>query len=281
MTHEDIRLFHDKLRFIEMARSLGLSVPETHQLGSEAGARLAESRKYILKPIATCSGQGLEICDAGTVLPSAKDRPPTVVQAFTGGAHKSTFSFAHEGRVIGTIVYEAALLSGTVAAAFRLLPQEPAIATWVEKFVAGTGISGMVSFDFIEDDEGTPLAIECNPRATSGIHFVEPADISGALLAPENQFGLQIKPVTLMHQFYPSLTETQMAAFRRDDFAKKFAVFRKAQDVNFAWRDPLPLWLQPFTAWTIVKRSLLNGESFGEASTFDIAWFDSIESSTN
>ncbi|MFD0917839.1 ATP-grasp domain-containing protein [Pseudahrensia aquimaris] len=280
MSHAAVRQYHDKLRFIRFAEEHGLGVPQTHLLGSEEAAQLAANQDYILKPVSTCSGQGLEICAAGASLPELYTRAPTVVQACLKGAHKSTFSMAHEGRVIGTVVYEAALLSGTVAAAFRRLEGETLIESWIERFVLASGYSGMVSFDFIEDDDGAPLAIECNPRATSGIHFVEKQDIAGAILAPEKQYSLKTKPAELMHQFFPSLTETQMAAFRRDDFARKFSVFRKAKDVNFSWGDPLPLWLQPFTAWTIMKRSMQNGESFGEASTFDIAWFDEPVSDT-
>lgn len=32
-------------------------------------------------------------------------------------------------------------------------------------------LSGMFGFDFIEEANGTTYVIECNPRATSGIHL--------------------------------------------------------------------------------------------------------------
>ena len=274
MPHQQIRLLHDKMRFIDLAQSMGLPVPQTHRLGSEAATRLAADKDYIIKPICTCSGQGLEIRQKGDKLPPADLRIKSVVQAKLNGAHKSTFSMTHEGRTIGTVVYQATVLSGTVAVAFEYLPHEQAIEQWVSRFVAETQHTGFISFDFIEDEAGVPRAIECNPRVTSGVHFVEPKAIATAITNSSQQNHLQLRPQQRLKQFYPCLTETQMAVFSGNDFPKKLKVMLRDADVNFAWSDPLPLWLMPFTAWSIMKRSFLNGESFGEASTFDIAWFE-------
>ena len=100
--------------------------------------------------------------------------------------------------------------------------------------------------------------------------------LAAALLDPENSTQLKLKQQRVMQQFYPSLTETQMAAFKRDGFLKKLKILATAKDVDFKWGDPLPLWLMPFTSWQIMKRAFLKGESFGEASTHDIAWFEKI-----
>ncbi|MEM8749477.1 MAG: ATP-grasp domain-containing protein [Pseudomonadota bacterium] len=274
MPHEHIRQLHDKKKFIALAASFGLPVPETHQLGSDEATCLAMRGAYIIKPICTCSGQGLEICERGTSLPQLEARPPSVVQAFLDGAHKSSFSIAHKGRIIGTVVYRARILSGTVAVAFERLNQETAIENWIAIFAEKSNHSGFISFDFIEDAAGSPLAIECNPRATSGIHFVEPDDLANAILNPAQQFELKTKPFPTMQQFYPCLTETQVAAFKGNQFRDKLQVLMRSKDVSFSWRDPLPLWLMPFTAWSIIKRSMAKNESFGEASTHDIAWFE-------
>lgn len=57
---------------------------------------------------------------------------------------------------------------------------------WVRQFVQATGFSGQVGFDFIETEDGQLYAIECNPRATSGIHLFHPGDgLVRALIAPE------------------------------------------------------------------------------------------------
>ena len=274
MPHQQVRLLHDKMRFIELAHSYGLSVPETHLLGTADADLLASTHDYIIKPVCTCSGQGLELCQRGTPLPSPQSRAPSVVQRQLYGAHKSTFSIADSGRVIGSVIYRATVLSGTVAVAFEHLANQSAIESWIETFVGKSNHSGFISFDFIEDDAGTPMAIECNPRVTSGVHFVQPQDLATAITDPEQINDLTLKPNTGLKQFYPCLTETQIAAFKGNGFSSKLKVMLRDSDVNFSWRDPLPLWLMPFTAWGIMKRSFLKGESFGEASTFDIAWYE-------
>jgi len=269
-----LRELHDKDRFIKLADSFGLAVPETHLLGSDGAKKLAGETDYILKPVCTCSGQGLELHKAGDVLPGSAGLPPTVVQEQMKGALKSTFSMCHEGRVIGTVVYRSAILSGTVGVAFERLEHQGAIEDWISRFVSETGHSGFISFDMMNNEQDVPHAIECNPRATSGIHFVERSSIADAIINPATAREIKLRPQKLMQQFYPCLTETQISLFRRNRFLKKAGIMLKAKEVNFSWSDPLPLWLMPFTSWQIMKRAFIHGESFGEASTHDIAWFE-------
>lgn len=274
MPQERLRELHDKERFIKLAESFDLTVPKTFLLGTHQATAFAKEHDFILKPICTCSGQGLEIHDAGNTLPEASALPPTIVQEQMKGALKSTFSMCDKGRVIGTVVYRSAILSGTVGVAFERLEHETAIENWIADFVQKANHTGFISFDMMENEQGVPHAIECNPRATSGIHFVERESIASAIVNPEKTDTLKMRPQKLMQQFYPCLTETQASLFKRDDFLKKAGIMWKAKEVNFAWRDPLPLWLMPFTSWQIMKRAFINGESFGEASTYDIAWFE-------
>ncbi len=278
MPQSRLRELHDKERFIKLAKSFGLSVPQTHLLGSDQATEFAEHNDFILKPICTCSGQGLEIHNAGDALPDATKLPPTIVQEQMKGALKSTFSMCHEGRVIGTVVYRSAILSGTVGVAFERLENERKIESWISEFVEKANHSGFISFDMMENENETPHAIECNPRATSGIHFVARESLASAITSPQTMDSLNMRPQKLMQQFYPCLTETQGSLFRRDHFLEKAGIMWRAKEVNFSWRDPLPLWLMPFTSWQIMKRAFLHGESFGEASTHDIAWFEEVSS---
>ncbi len=273
--HASLRQLHDKFRFNRLANSLGLSVPETHLLGTKEAVELSERSPYILKPSCTCSGQGFSAHEKACPLPNPAGLPQMLVQAKMPGPLKSTFSICHEGRVIGTVVYRAAILSGSVAVAFERLDQETAIEGWIETFVGETNHSGFIAFDMMDDENGEPTAIECNPRATSGIHFLDRSSIAEAILHPQTTMQMRVRPDRFMYQFWPSLTEVQSAVFSSDSAVEKAKVMWKAREVNFAWNDPLPLWFMPFTSWSIMKRAFLQGESFGEASTHDIAWFES------
>ncbi|MEM9279695.1 MAG: ATP-grasp domain-containing protein, partial [Pseudomonadota bacterium] len=236
---------HDKYRFNQLAKSFGLPVPKTYLLGSPEAKELSLQQDYVLKPVCTCSGKGFSVHKAGMALPDEQNLPTTIVQQKMTGALKSTFSIVDKGRVIGTVVYKAVILSGTVAVAFERLENEKLIEEWVHQFAGKNEHSGFLSFDMMEDEQGTPYAIECNPRATSGIHFVTRESLAGAILQPDVQAGLDLRPFTMMQQFFPCLTETQTALFRRDGFAQKARVLLAAKDVNFSIIDPLPLWLMP------------------------------------
>lgn len=262
---------HHKSRFNALASSLGLAVPETHPCGTPEAAALAASGPVVVKPALTCSGIGMRMLAEGEAPPAD---PALLAQRRLPGRPVSSFSVAHQGRVIGTAVYRPAVESGTVAVAFaREYDAAPAVEDWVRRFVTATGWSGFISFDFMLDAEGVPQAIECNPRATSGVHFMEPSDLADAILAPETAPPIRLRRRELWQQFFPVLTETWAQVRRPERRAACLRTLIRARDVTWGWSDPLPLLTMPMTASQIIWRSIRRGESFGEAATFDIGWF--------
>lgn len=262
---------HDKARFIERARALGLPVPQTERLGSEAAEALARTGQVVIKPIHGCSGGGVLFCEAGEALPDAGSRPPCVVQQRLSGRHLSSFTLAHEGKVRASVLYEGTVFSGSVAVAFRRLARHAKAEAWIGKFLAESGYSGFLSFDFIEED-GECLAIECNPRVTSGIHFLEPRALAEAVIDPESQHPIAFRREQALQQFFPCLTETQAALLKGRGFREKLGWLLRSRDVMWSWRDPLPLWLMTFAAYQILYMTIFKGLTFGEAATRDIAW---------
>jgi hypothetical protein len=262
---------HDKLRFNQLARRLGLAAPETALLGTAEAADLAHRGRVITKPVLTCSGKGFRLLADGEALP-APTPTPTLVQAFVPGQVHSTFSVVQEGQVRATLVYTGAVFSGTVAVCFRQLARHPAIEDWVARFAEATRYSGFLSFDFIVPPGGAPSAIECNPRVTSGIHFLEAADVARAVLAPEDATPIRRKPHPLMQQFWACLTEVQ-ASVGKPGFAEARRALLAAKDVTWDARDPLPLLTMPITSFSILYRALMQKRSFGDVATDDIAWF--------
>ena len=277
MAQGETLALHDKMSFHELARSLGLAVPRTALLGTPQARDIAARADIVLKPTLTCAGQGLAFLARGAELPKRTQR--TLVQERLSGRHSSTFSMVHEGRVIGTVVYRPLIVSGTVAAAFERI-EGAREATFVREFVAGKSLTGFVSFDFIADERGEPRAIECNPRATSGIHFVEPASLARALTAPETTRRLAFRPQRRMHQFWPVLTEVQRAMFRPGrGYLAKMGQLVGGREVNWSWRDPLPVLAQPWAAWDILSRAMRERADFGAVATRDIAWTDASAAS--
>jgi len=269
---ERLLALHDKLAFNRLAAGFGLAVPETHALDADAARAFAGRSDFIVKPSLSSAGKGLTRHRAGAKLPGLDE--PGIVQAYLPGEELSSFSICHRGRVIGTVVYRGRIVSGTVAVCFeRLETPEPALAEWIEGFVAGTGHSGFLSLDFRRDGQGRLLPMECNPRTTSGIHFVDPRDLARAILEPEAPNRFRLRPERVLQQFYPSLTETQGAFFKRRPWRDNLRDLFGCRDVCWQRADPWPFLLLPVASWEILRRTLFRGQSFGEATTEDIGWY--------
>jgi predicted ATP-grasp superfamily ATP-dependent carboligase len=268
---EPLLTLHDKARFIELAARFGLPVPETAVLGTEEAERLAARADYVIKPIFSCSGRGVSLHRAGEPLPAPFASERSLVQQQLGGEPFSTFAIAQAGEVTINVIYRGTIFSGSVAVAFERVEQA-AITKWVSDFVRATGHSGFISFDFFVDEHGVARAIECNPRVTSGVHFVETMDLAPAILGILHA-PIRLKPYTRMMQFYPTLTEVQGSMFG-PKFGPNVRHMLSSRDVTWSRSDPMPFATMPITAFTIIAKSISQQQSLGEVSTADIAWFE-------
>ncbi len=265
---------HDKARFPAIAQTHGLTVPETALIESPEAQAIAEHQDFVVKPIFSCSGRAVSLHTAGTSLidVAANLTEPAVVQVQVKGKQFSTFAMAQDGKVLINVTYQGAVMTGSVAVAFERV-EIPAIQAWVETFVSRENHSGFISFDFFVDESGTASAIECNPRVTSGVHFIETDDLAPAILNPGAQ-PIRFKQTKLMQQFYPTLTEVQAAMFKGPHYWDRLKVLRTAQDVTWDARDPMPFITMPITAFSIIALSMRQQQTFGQVSTQDITWFE-------
>lgn len=279
MPPEWVLALHDKAGFIAQGKACGVAVPETHRLGSVAAHALAAERDVVVKPVFSCSGRGVHILRRGAALPPADPANPAIVQAFISGRVHSTCTIAHAGQALATVIYCGTVMSGTVAVAFERVVAHPAITAWVDSFVAATQWSGFISFDFIVTDAGEVYGIECNPRATSGVHFWQPEDIAAAILDPAQSSAagsalVRVRPQEHLQQFYSCLTETQGAVFRWDYVPNRLRRLVSTKDVTWEWRDPAPFITMPLTSWRIIAMSIARRTTFGEVATLDVGWYE-------
>lgn len=279
MPPDQVLALHDKARFIVQGEACGVSVPQTHPLGTPAAAALAAERDVVVKPVFSCSGRGVRMLPRGAALPVADPADPAIVQAFIPGQVHSSCSIAHGGRVLATVIYRGTVMQGTVAIAFQRVTAQPTITAWIETFVAAVGWSGFISFDFVVDAAGQAHGIECNPRATSGVHFWQPLDVAGAILDPDRFGGpagatVRVRPEAELQQFYSCLTETQMALFRRDGFLGRLRRLATTRDVTWDRQDPMPFLTMPVTSWRIIAMSIARRTTFGEVATLDVGWYE-------
>jgi predicted ATP-grasp superfamily ATP-dependent carboligase len=271
---------HSKHKFIERCRVHSVSAPETYLIGDERAKTLAQNGDYIVKPVFSCSGRGVVYRHQGDSLPKYESREAMIVQRWVKGDVLSTFSIAHEGRTLVTVVYRGVVMSGTVAVCFERVTsgdaRHDAVVQWVNAFVTAEKFSGFISFDLVIDASGKAHGIECNPRATSGLHFVDPRDLAQSVIEPKVQAPIRFRTEILLQQFYPCLTEVQKSMFHAG-FRKNLVMLLRARDVTWHWRDPLPFLTMPLTASQIILLSIQKSATFGEVATLDVGWYDAAD----
>ena len=268
---DQLAQYHDKLDFACLARAQDLPVPDTFRAEATEARDLAKARDFVIKPRHSCSGIGLQLARAGDAI--AADEPGALVQARIEGDHLSSLSFVHAGREIATVIYRGRVFAGTVAICFERVDGAESARTWIRRFIQGSDYSGFLAFDFIVDAEGIAQAIECNPRVTSGVHFFDPRSLGEALLDPASASAIALSEHERFQWAYSTLTETYAALFKPREFARRWRELRRARDVVWSSRDPLPFLLMTPMSWEILWPAITSDVTLGEATQRDIAWF--------
>ncbi|WOJ91897.1 ATP-grasp domain-containing protein [Congregibacter variabilis] len=262
---------HHKRDFIALAARRGLAVPDTFTANESAAKELAQRGNYVEKPVHSCSGIGLRFAKAGEPLQATTE--DGLVQEHLDGDLISSLSVVSHGREVASVFYRGRVFAGTVAICFERVDDAGSAKDWVSDFITGSDYNGFLAFDFIVDDGGQARAIECNPRATSGVHFFDMASLGQALLDPDAAATIELSRETRYQWAYSTLTETYAALFRPKEFARRFKEMRRARDVIWAARDPLPFLLMTPMSWEILWPAMTSSLSLGEATQRDIAWF--------
>jgi predicted ATP-grasp superfamily ATP-dependent carboligase len=269
---EKLHALHHKGRFAEQARGYGLAVPETRLLTSPAEvAALPAPDAWVLKPAYSRFA-------ARTLLPPhrpgalARVQPtpaaPWVAQRYVRGRALCTYSVAHGGRLAAHAAYPVTFSAGQGAAIYFEALKHAAARAWVETFVAREGFTGQIAFDFIEDAAGQLWALECNPRATSGVHLLAAhPGFAGALWASGPEVitpppGEAARLGAAMWLY--GLRGARLSAW--------WAAMRRSREVIGQWRDPRPALMQFGSLAEFGARSLRLGIDPLAASTEDIEW---------
>lgn len=272
VVHADVDLvatLDDKHAFTELAASLGLSVPDARRITDPAQVADFDFEggdpPYILKSIAYDPVNRLDL----TPLPRstrdgtqefARSKPisaatPWIMQSLVRGQEYCTHSTVRDGRVTVYCCCESS--------AFQINYEhvdKPEIEKWVRGFVEPLGVTGQVSFDFIEADDGQVYAIECNPRTHSAVTmFYDHPGVAAAYLDDD---AAEVRPTAssrptywIYHEVWRLLTQPERLA--------RALVIARGKDAVFDPDDPLPfLMLHHVHIPWLLLRSLVAGKDF-------------------
>lgn len=179
---------HHKYNFIRLTEYLGLAVPNTILLQSQDDLRAmrSRSRQFVFKPVWSRFASHVLLCPQPHILDkiSPTITAPWVAQEFIDGDEISVYAVANKGTLKALSSYRSIFRAGKGAGVCFRPVEDFAARSFVQTFVSGTNWTGQISFDLMQTREGGILPLECNPRATSGVHFfTQPKEFANAFLA--------------------------------------------------------------------------------------------------
>lgn len=190
-------------------------------------------------------------------------------QDFITGQGVCNYVICEHGKVLAHAAYRPRYLLNDSASTYFEPLSDQRLDEFVTKFAEQNAYHGQAAFDFIDDGNDLWL-LECNPRATSGLHLLrEDLIFDGVGRLQQRKHNAPSKPLrvgaTLPLLFgYRAWKEGKWTALWQD--------FRRADDVIA----DLPFYAQWLALGEMMWRSIRHHKPLTSASTFDIE-FDGDE----
>lgn len=266
---------HNKFEFINCFKSYGFNVPATWKLTSyDDLKKLVNSfngdRKFVLKPVYSRFASQVQFIKIGEKLPKIyiNEDFPWILQEFIDGIQYCTYSIAHKGKLTAHTTYPTRFTAGIGANIYFEDISQSAIFNIINNFVLKENFTGQIAFDFILTKEGIPYVLECNPRATSGLHLfnfeehLEAAffNTTDTLLIPKASKPYCLKLAMLIYGVKNGYV------FNKD----WFKAIRNSKDVVFDKDDIKPFFGQFAATFYLLYKSLILHKTVLETTTIDI-----------
>lgn len=247
---EVTEMLDNKFAFCEKARSLGLSAPKVFCITNPQEILdfdfKDDGSRYLLKSIPYDSVRRLDLTklpfegmeEYVKTLPISEAKP-WVMQEFIKGQEYCTHSTVRNG----IIRLHCCSKSSPFQVNYEHV-DNPQIYEWVKHFVKELNLTGQVSFDFIQTEDGNVYPIECNPRIHSAItmFYNHPGVADAYLNDAENEDEIAIQPLLeskptywLYHELW-RLTSVRSLSQLQAWFEK----ISRGTDAIFCFDDPLP-----------------------------------------
>ncbi len=272
---DKLRGVHSKWDFLRIAGACGIPVPDSLSVFNLNEAReWSQQRSVILKPEFSRFGVDVKRF-AGGVPSDAKPLPQRgrwVAQRMLTGQEYCSYSVAVDGHLTAHVCYRP-LYRLPLSSSFYFDPiVQTDIAEHVERFVRHTRFHGQISFDWIEDEAGIAHAIECNPRAISGLHlFNRDSSLAKAMcssmrhiISADTKQAKMLAPAMLTAGCWSAWCNNSLAQWRYD--------FARASDVMLDVNDWKPAAGVLFDFVNYSATALWRRASLRAVTTADIEW---------
>ena len=203
-----------------------------------------------------------------TVVPTADD--PFVVQDYLPGEEICAYGVAVNGVLCAFAAYRPTYRAGRGAGIAFEPVTDAAARGLAAAYAEETRWTGQLSFDFRRDAGGGLHALECNPRATSGLHFFAPDDgLVEAILTGIPATPTDLRPMTLP---LAMLCYGLPSAIKSHTLPRLWGDFRTMGNIlAFPGDTSLP-GAQLLALAEIAGIALRTGKTLQQAATDDIEW---------
>ncbi len=272
-----LRTMHDKLSFAHACQRWGLPVPESHPFeGADAHARfVAVSAEWVFKPRFSRFGERALVAPTSHALRAIDPvaRGGWLAQRYVNGEEACFHAIAHRGTLVAFSAYRSDWrLGGGASYAFEPLSQRRSdtLRAIADAITCRTAWHGQFACDVMFEGESAPFLLECNPRATSGVHLLAgdgslARSIGDGIAMPDRPHRTAYLAPAMWLFGLPR-------ALRDGQFAKWRALLAEGSDTISRPGDRLPIAGALADAAAFFRTGLRHNISTNGAATFDIEW---------
>ncbi len=272
---DTLRILHSKWDFVGAAAGCGATVPDSCRVATLAEARAwAGPDPVVLKPEYSRFGVHVRVHPEGLPAdaPDLEVAGAWVAQRYHAGTELCSYGIADRGRLLAHAVYRPGYRIRRSSSYYFDPCRSPQIRDFVAAFVAKMEFTGQISFDWIQGADGTATVIECNPRATSGLHLFTQADALPAALAGEGSACLEADNAQAAMIASLMLSVGLAQALAGNSLGRWWRDYHRASDVIAVAGDVLPLPGALVDLGAYARQAMLQGCNLRQAATRDIEW---------
>ncbi len=265
---------HDKWQFVLLMQKFQLQVPPSKLVltGCDLDA-IDLPRPYVLKPCFSRGSFGVKKITEKMSLPkiSIQSNNPWVAQAWIEGKKYCSYSICRSGNIQAHVVYPNEIVGSGYCLNFQPAEHKE-IFEWVKKIVKATDYTGQISFDFIQQEDGSLFALECNPRSTSGLHLLALHPHLASFFFEDNPIPFQMIKGKGKQLSFGMLCYGWRSGEKKLSFFRFVKRYFSCSDVVFSIRDIKPFFFQLIAYWDFFLQSIKNKLSLPMTYVHDLIW---------
>jgi hypothetical protein len=273
---ETLNVLHNKSTFTTLSQSIGYGPKEAYTFENEhqlaAFLSTSDSHKYVFKPSYSRFGHQALI-QPSKIEVLKNTHYPLLAQTFLPGTEVCVYNIAYQGKQLACMPYLPKYKYKEGASIYFEPLYNPEIKHACQQIIEATHFTGQISFDLILQDNH-PTFIECNPRATSGLHLLaqQPHHLKDCIEYALSQNSTNEIPLSCKEQCTQDLFDYQARALGVAMLLTHPSIALSTPIVDVLQEDGVPRTTQLKIMTKLMKDALLRGVPIEEASTHDIIW---------